>query len=155
MSTSWLCRGAVRRVGHRPAPDGDVVRTSQYSTPDAYLFDSALSDGRYGGEQLRRRLHRRGLDELINSARTALDEQTRLDILSEIQNGPLRRGDVDHARQRGRSHGAAIGSRATSRTRCGRGRLNIGLCTTSEVAPSGLSDHFRVARSGPVDYQVR
>jgi peptide/nickel transport system substrate-binding protein len=61
--------------------------SSQYSTPDAYLFDSAVSDGRYGAVNsfVDGYSDAAAVDELINSARTALDEQTRLDILSEIQ----------------------------------------------------------------------
>ena len=72
-----------------PLPTGMWSYTSsQYSTPDAYLFDSALSDGRYGAVNsfVDGYTDAAAVDELINSARTALDEQTRLDILSEIQN---------------------------------------------------------------------
>lgn len=61
--------------------------SSQYSTPDPYLFDSALTTGRYGalnnfadGYSDPQRI-----DDLINSARTALDEDERLEVLSEIQ----------------------------------------------------------------------
>ena len=71
-----------------PLPTGMWSYTSsQYSTPDAYLFDSALSDGRYGAVNSFADGYSdpAAVDELINSARTALDEQTRLDILSEIQ----------------------------------------------------------------------
>ena len=71
-----------------PLPAGMWSYTSsQYSTPDAYLFDSALSDGRYGAVNsfVDGYTDATAVDELINSARTALDEQTRLDILSEIQ----------------------------------------------------------------------
>jgi peptide/nickel transport system substrate-binding protein len=71
-----------------PLPTGMWSYTSsQYSTPDAYLFDSALSDGRYGAVNsfVDGYTDAAAVDELINSARTALDEQTRLDILSEIQ----------------------------------------------------------------------
>lgn len=61
--------------------------SSQWSTPDAYLEDSALPNGRYGSilsfedgysdpEQI---------TELVQSARRALDEEERLEILSEIQ----------------------------------------------------------------------
>lgn len=61
--------------------------SSQYNTPDAYLFDAALPEGRYGAvnsfedgytdpDRIR---------ELISASRTALDEDERLDILSEIQ----------------------------------------------------------------------
>ena len=61
--------------------------SSQYSTPDAYLFDSGISDGRYGAVNsfVDGYSDAAAVDDLINSARTALDEQTRLDILSEIQ----------------------------------------------------------------------
>lgn len=61
--------------------------SSQYSTPDAYLFDSAVSDGRYGAVNsfVDGYSDPAAIDELINSARTTLDEQERLDILSEIQ----------------------------------------------------------------------
>jgi peptide/nickel transport system substrate-binding protein len=61
--------------------------SSQYSTPDAYLFDSGISDGRYGAVNsfVDGYSDPAAVDDLINSARTALDEQTRLDILSEIQ----------------------------------------------------------------------
>ena len=61
--------------------------SSQYSTPDAYLFDSGISDGRYGAVNsfVDGYSDPAAVDDLINSARTALDEQSRLDILSEIQ----------------------------------------------------------------------
>ena len=61
--------------------------SSQYSTPDAYLFDSALSDGRYGAVNsfVDGYSDPAAIDELINSARTTLDETERLSILSEIQ----------------------------------------------------------------------
>jgi peptide/nickel transport system substrate-binding protein len=71
-----------------PLPTGMWSYTSsQYSTPDAYLFDSALSDGRYGAVNsfVDGYTDAADVDELINSARTELDEQARLDILSEIQ----------------------------------------------------------------------
>ena len=79
--------------------------SSQYSTPDAYLFDSALSDGRYGAVNsfVDGYSDPEAIDALIISARTTLDEEERLGILSEIQQRPLRGGHVDHARQRGRS----------------------------------------------------
>ncbi|HSL26856.1 MAG TPA: ABC transporter substrate-binding protein [Acidimicrobiia bacterium] len=62
--------------------------SSQYSTPDAYLFDSALSDGRYGAVNsfVDGYSDAAAIDALINSARTTLDEEERLSILSEIQN---------------------------------------------------------------------
>ena len=62
--------------------------SSQYSTPDAYLFDSALSDGRYGAVNsfVDGYSDAAAIDALINSARTTLDEDERLSILSEIQN---------------------------------------------------------------------
>lgn len=62
--------------------------SSQYSTPDAYLFDSALSDGRYGAVNsfVDGYSDPEAIDALIRSARTELDEDTRLEILSEIQN---------------------------------------------------------------------
>jgi peptide/nickel transport system substrate-binding protein len=61
--------------------------SSQYSTPDAYFFDSALSDGRYGSVNSFADGYSdaQAVDDLINSARTELDEGTRLQILSEIQ----------------------------------------------------------------------
>ncbi|MGH8944824.1 MAG: ABC transporter substrate-binding protein [Acidimicrobiia bacterium] len=61
--------------------------SSQYSTPDAYLFDSALSDGRYGAVNsfVDGYSDPEAIDALINSARTTLDEEERLAILSEIQ----------------------------------------------------------------------
>jgi peptide/nickel transport system substrate-binding protein len=61
--------------------------SSQYSTPDAYFFDSALSDGRYGSVNsfVDGYSDAQAVDDLINSARTELDEGTRLQILSEIQ----------------------------------------------------------------------
>jgi peptide/nickel transport system substrate-binding protein len=71
-----------------PIPTGMWSYTSsQYSTPDAYFFDSGLSDGRYGAVNsfVDGYSDAAAVDELINSARTALDEQTRLDIISEIQ----------------------------------------------------------------------
>jgi peptide/nickel transport system substrate-binding protein len=62
--------------------------SSQYSTPDAYLFDSALSDGRYGAVNsfVDGYSDPEAIDALIRSARTELDEDARLQILSEIQN---------------------------------------------------------------------
>lgn len=62
--------------------------SSQYSTPDAYLFDSALSDGRYGAVNsfVDGYSDPEAIDALIRSARTELDEDARLEILSEIQN---------------------------------------------------------------------
>jgi peptide/nickel transport system substrate-binding protein len=62
--------------------------SSQYSTPDAYLFDSALSDGRYGAVNsfVDGYSDPEAIDALILSARTELDEDARLQILSEIQN---------------------------------------------------------------------
>jgi peptide/nickel transport system substrate-binding protein len=61
--------------------------SSQYSTPDAYLFDSALSDGRYGAVNsfVDGYSDPEAIDALINSARTTLDEAQRLEIFSEIQ----------------------------------------------------------------------
>ena len=61
--------------------------SSQYSTPDAYLFDSALSDGRYGAVNsfVDGYSDAAAIDALIISARTTLDEEERLSILSEIQ----------------------------------------------------------------------
>jgi peptide/nickel transport system substrate-binding protein len=61
--------------------------SSQYSTPDAYLFDSALSDGRYGAVNsfVDGYSNAEEIDALISSARTTLDEDERLSILSEIQ----------------------------------------------------------------------
>ena len=61
--------------------------SSQYSTPDAYLFDSGISDGRYGSVNsfVDGYSDAAAVDDLINSARTELDEDTRLEILSEIQ----------------------------------------------------------------------
>ncbi|HJR93054.1 MAG TPA: ABC transporter substrate-binding protein [Acidimicrobiia bacterium] len=62
--------------------------SSQYSTPDAYLFDSAVSDGRYGAVNsfVDGYSDPEAIDALIASARTTLDEEERLGILSEIQN---------------------------------------------------------------------
>lgn len=61
--------------------------SSQYSTPDAYLFDSAVSDGRYGSVNsfVDGYSDPAAVDELINSARSTLDQDARLAILSEIQ----------------------------------------------------------------------
>jgi peptide/nickel transport system substrate-binding protein len=61
--------------------------SSQYSTPDAYLFDSAVSDGRYGSVNsfVDGYSDPEAIDALITSARTTLDEEERLEILSEIQ----------------------------------------------------------------------
>ncbi|MGH8912411.1 MAG: ABC transporter substrate-binding protein, partial [Acidimicrobiia bacterium] len=61
--------------------------SSQYSTPDAYLFDSAVSDGRYGtvNSFVDGYSDPEAIDALIASARTTLDEDQRLEILSEIQ----------------------------------------------------------------------
>ena len=49
--------------------------SSQYSTPDAYLFDSALSDGRYGSVNsfVDGYSDPDRIAELINSARAELD----------------------------------------------------------------------------------
>jgi peptide/nickel transport system substrate-binding protein len=62
--------------------------SSQYSTPDAYLFDSGVSDGRYGAVNsfVDGYSDPAAIDDLILSARTQLDEDARLEILSEIQN---------------------------------------------------------------------
>ncbi len=61
--------------------------SSQYSTPDAYFFDSALSDGRYGAVNsfVDGYSDAAAIDEMINAARTALDEETRLGIISDLQ----------------------------------------------------------------------
>jgi peptide/nickel transport system substrate-binding protein len=61
--------------------------SSQYSTPDAYFFDSAISDGRYGAVNsfVDGYSDPEAIDALINSARTTLDPDERLQILSEIQ----------------------------------------------------------------------
>lgn len=61
--------------------------SSQYSTPDAYLFDSAMPDGRYGAVNsfVDGYSDPEAIAELILSARTTLDEAARLEILSEIQ----------------------------------------------------------------------
>ena len=62
--------------------------SSQYSTPDAYFFDSGLSDGRYGSVNsfVDGYSDPQAVDDLINSARTSLDEEERLGLISEIQN---------------------------------------------------------------------
>ncbi len=62
--------------------------SSQYSTPDAYFVDSGLSTGRYGtvNSFVDGYSDPQAVDDLINSARTTLDEGERLAILSEIQN---------------------------------------------------------------------
>jgi peptide/nickel transport system substrate-binding protein len=61
--------------------------SSQYSTPDAYLFDSAVSDGRYGSVNsfVDGYSDAQMVDDLIAEARSTLDEDARLEILSEIQ----------------------------------------------------------------------
>jgi peptide/nickel transport system substrate-binding protein len=61
--------------------------SSQYSTPDAYLFDSAVSDGRYGrvNSFVDGYSDAQMVDDLIAEARSTLDEDARLEILSEIQ----------------------------------------------------------------------
>lgn len=61
--------------------------SSQYSTPDAYLFDSGVSDGRYGAVNsfVDGYSDPEAIDALISSARTTLDEEERLEILSEVQ----------------------------------------------------------------------
>lgn len=61
--------------------------SSQYSTPDAYFFDSGISDGRYGAVNsfVDGYSDPEAIDALINSARTTLDPDERLQILSEIQ----------------------------------------------------------------------
>lgn len=61
--------------------------SSQYSTPDAYLFDSALPDGRYGSVNSFADGYSdpQRITDLIQSTRTSLDEAARLEILSEIQ----------------------------------------------------------------------
>jgi peptide/nickel transport system substrate-binding protein len=62
--------------------------SSQYSTPDAYLFDSALSDGRYGSVNsfVDGYSDPQMVDDLIAEARSTLDEDARLEVLSEVQN---------------------------------------------------------------------
>ncbi len=61
--------------------------SSQYSTPDAYFFDSALSDGRYGSVNsfVDGYSDAQAVDDLVNGASTALDEDERLSIISELQ----------------------------------------------------------------------
>jgi peptide/nickel transport system substrate-binding protein len=61
--------------------------SSQYPAPDAYFFDSALSDGRYGAVNSFADGYSdpEAIDALINSARTTLDPDERLEILHEIQ----------------------------------------------------------------------
>ena len=62
--------------------------SSQYNTPDAYFFDSAQPDGRYGSILS----FEDGLTdpervaELVAATRTELDEDARLEIMSELQN---------------------------------------------------------------------
>ena len=71
-----------------PLPVGMWSYTSsQYSTPDAYLFDAAQSDGRYGAVNsfVDGYSDPQAVDDLIAAARTTLDEEERLEILSEIQ----------------------------------------------------------------------
>ena len=71
-----------------PLPVGMWSYTSsQYSTPDAYLFDAAESDGRYGAVNsfVDGYSDPQAVDDLIAAARTTLDEEERLQILSEIQ----------------------------------------------------------------------
>jgi peptide/nickel transport system substrate-binding protein len=62
--------------------------SSQYSTPDAYLFDSGLSNGRYGSVNsfVDGYSDPQMVDDLIAEARSTLDEDARLEVLSEIQN---------------------------------------------------------------------
>jgi peptide/nickel transport system substrate-binding protein len=71
-----------------PLPVGMWSYTSsQYSTPDAYLFDAGQSDGRYGAVNSFADGYTdpQAVDDLIAAARTTLDEEERLQILSEIQ----------------------------------------------------------------------
>ncbi|HEX2369701.1 MAG TPA: ABC transporter substrate-binding protein [Acidimicrobiia bacterium] len=71
-----------------PLPVGMWSYTSsQYSTPDAYLFDAGQSDGRYGAVNsfADGYTDAQAVDDLIAAARTTLDEEERLQILSEIQ----------------------------------------------------------------------
>ena len=71
-----------------PLPVGMWSYTSsQYSTPDAYLFDAAQSDGRYGAVNsfADGYTDAQAVDDLISATRTTLDEEERLQILSEIQ----------------------------------------------------------------------
>lgn len=59
----------------------------QFASPDPYLFDSALTTGRYGSllSFAEGYSDPEMIDDMIASARTALDEEERLEILSEIQ----------------------------------------------------------------------
>jgi peptide/nickel transport system substrate-binding protein len=71
-----------------PLPTAMWSYTSQgYSTPDAYFFDSALSDGPFGtlNSFADGYTDAAAIDEMVNSARTALDEETRLGIISDLQ----------------------------------------------------------------------
>ncbi len=71
-----------------PLPVGMWSYTSsQYSNPDAYLFDTALSDGRYGSVNsfADGYTDAQRVDDLVAAARASLDEEERLQILSEIQ----------------------------------------------------------------------
>ncbi len=71
-----------------PLPVGMWSYTSsQYSNPDAYLFDTALSDGRYGSVNsfADGYTDAQRVDDLVAAARGSLDEEERLQILSEIQ----------------------------------------------------------------------
>jgi peptide/nickel transport system substrate-binding protein len=71
-----------------PLPVGMWSYTSsQYSTPDAYLFDAAQTDGRYGAVNSFADGYTdpQAVDDLVAAARTTLDEEERLQILSEIQ----------------------------------------------------------------------
>ena len=71
-----------------PLPVGMWSYTSsQYSNPDAYLFDTAQSDGRYGAVNsfADGYADAQRVDDLVAAARGSLDEEERLEILSEIQ----------------------------------------------------------------------
>ena len=141
--------------------------SSQYSTPDVYLFDSALSDGRYGAVNsfVDGYSDPAAIDALINSARTTLDEAERLSILSEIQRCPFRGGHVDHACQRGRSvRSRRVGAGSRREPDVGSSRPSTGRYTASEVArfqdagscTRGLAVHLTAFDGGdPVPFRTQ
>ncbi len=121
-----------------PLPVGMWSYTSsQYSNPDAYLFDTALSDGRYGAVNsfADGYADAQRVDDLVAAARRLPGRRGAAPNPLRDPDGALRGGGVDHAGQRGR----AIGS----------WRLGDGPCGESDVAPAlPVLGHLRQVRNG-------
>ena len=118
-----------------PLPVGMWSYTSsQYSNPDAYLFDTALSDGPYGAVNsfADGYADAQKVDDLVAAARASLDEEERLQILSEIQTVLFEEAAWIMPANEGAPSAVGDWVRAMWRTRCGRGPPSTGPSTTSE-----------------------